>query len=342
MAKNDDWKNLEVDCLIDPAQIEEIRIDDAPISARSDRSARSSAHSDSSLGKRPDRQEESDEELVSVDEEDENSDASSTASSRSSSSTSSSSSRRHKKRRVERPEDRMTPEEIKKKKRMLLYALYKYKTKNSINLGCEFSEANSLTELEDAVHLCNSDMKLNASVNVSKNAMIALASAIEWANNKWDPFDVYLDGWSDYLNENSSQYDEVLEELWLKYENRFTLEPEYRLMMMFTCGALTYSKLCRPRDSQRQIEEPQQPKPPAWPPSPRMQPPASMPTPMSVPMSAPPMLAPAPPRQQPIFQPPVPPKQPEMKGPADLSELLGEPSNSVKRGRKSTGTQLVI
>ena len=47
--------------------------------------------------------------------------------------------------------------------------------------------------------------------------MMALITGIEFLNGKFDPFDIKLDGWSESVNENISDFDEVFEELSEKY-----------------------------------------------------------------------------------------------------------------------------
>jgi hypothetical protein len=49
-------------------------------------------------------------------------------------------------------------------------------------------------------------------------------------NNKFDPFDLKLDGWSEGVHENIEDYDEIFEELYDKYKERGKMPPEARLM----------------------------------------------------------------------------------------------------------------
>jgi len=49
-------------------------------------------------------------------------------------------------------------------------------------------------------------------------------------NNKFDPFDIKLDGWSEGVHENIEDYDEIFEELYDKYKERGKMPPEARLM----------------------------------------------------------------------------------------------------------------
>ena len=40
---------------------------------------------------------------------------------------------------------------------------------------------------------------------------MAFVSGLEFLNNRFDPFDVKLDGWSEQINENLEEYDEIFE-----------------------------------------------------------------------------------------------------------------------------------
>ena len=42
---------------------------------------------------------------------------------------------------------------------------------------------------------------------------MACVTGLEFLNNKFDPFDVKLEGWAEQLNENIEEYDEIFGEL---------------------------------------------------------------------------------------------------------------------------------
>ena len=46
---------------------------------------------------------------------------------------------------------------------------------------------------------------------------MAAVTGLEFLNNKFDPFSVNLDGWSESVNESIFDYDEIFEELYAKY-----------------------------------------------------------------------------------------------------------------------------
>jgi hypothetical protein len=59
---------------------------------------------------------------------------------------------------------------------------------------------------------------------------MGLVTGMEWMNNKFDPFDLKLDGWSEGVHENIEDYDEIFEELYDKYKERGKMPPEARLL----------------------------------------------------------------------------------------------------------------
>ena len=62
--------------------------------------------------------------------------------------------------------------------------------------------------------------------------LLAFVSGIEFLNNKFDPFDHKLDGWSEAVNENVDEYDEVFGELHEKYGGSTKMAPELKLLFM--------------------------------------------------------------------------------------------------------------
>ena len=70
--------------------------------------------------------------------------------------------------------------------------------------------------------------------------MMAAITGIEFLNNKFDPFDVKLDGWSESVNENIIDYDEVFEELAEKYGGKSEIAPEIKLLMMIGSSAFMF------------------------------------------------------------------------------------------------------
>ena len=52
---------------------------------------------------------------------------------------------------------------------------------------------------------------------------MAAITGLEFLNNKFDPFDLKMDGWAEQVNENLNDYDEIFEELIFKQLLNFFL-----------------------------------------------------------------------------------------------------------------------
>ena len=77
-----------------------------------------------------------------------------------------------------------------------------------------------------------SEKEKKSSVAFQGKMMMALVSGVEFLNNKFDPFDLKMDGWGDQVNENISDYDEIFGELHEKYKGSVDMAPELKLIMM--------------------------------------------------------------------------------------------------------------
>jgi hypothetical protein len=67
---------------------------------------------------------------------------------------------------------------------------------------------------------------------------MACINGIEFLNNRFDPFDVKLDGWSEQVNENLTDYDEIFGELYDKYKSRASMAPELKLLFQLGGSAM--------------------------------------------------------------------------------------------------------
>jgi hypothetical protein len=60
--------------------------------------------------------------------------------------------------------------------------------------------------------------------------MMAFINGLEFLNNKFDPFDIKLEGWGEQINENIQDYDEIFAELHEKYKSKAKIAPELKLL----------------------------------------------------------------------------------------------------------------
>ena len=76
------------------------------------------------------------------------------------------------------------------------------------------------------------------SVKFQGNMLMACINGIEFLNGRFDPFDVKLDGWSDQVNENLTDYDDVFGELYEKYKSKGSMSPELKLLFQLGGSAV--------------------------------------------------------------------------------------------------------
>lgn len=83
-----------------------------------------------------------------------------------------------------------------------------------------------------------SEKEKSNSVKFQGKMLMACITGIEFLNNKFDPFDVKLDGWAEQLNENLNDYDDIFAELHDKYRNKAKLAPELKLLFQLGGSAI--------------------------------------------------------------------------------------------------------
>lgn len=93
-----------------------------------------------------------------------------------------------------------------------------------------FTMDNALDEIKSEYTRLVDARQLETSIRFQRNMMMSVVTGAEWMNNKFDPFDIKLDGWSEGVHENIEDYDEIFEELYDKYKERGKMPPEARLM----------------------------------------------------------------------------------------------------------------
>ena len=134
----------------------------------------------------------------------------------------------------------LTPQQEELEKRKLLFALYRYQAKNNVQLPEPMGIHSSLEDIRTAVDFCRRETRMDSAVKMSKQVLVTICAGLEFLNEKFDPFDIYLTGWSETVKENEDEYNEVLGELYEKYQDKVEVSPEMKLVMMVAGGAFSY------------------------------------------------------------------------------------------------------
>lgn len=136
-------------------------------------------------------------------------------------------------------QSQMTEEEILNAKRELLYQFERLERKG-MQLPKKFTMASNLEEMKLELDRLKRDREVDQSVKFQRKVMMTVVTGMELLNNKFDPVGARLDGWSESINDNIDDYDEVFEELHDKYKGTAKMAPELKLLFMLGGSAFMF------------------------------------------------------------------------------------------------------
>jgi len=122
-----------------------------------------------------------------------------------------------------------TKEELLKEKFNYLRKLEQLESKG-VTLSKRYSMDSSLDEMKGEYEHIISEKERTNSVKFQGKILTTLITGLEFLNNKLDPFDIKLDGWSEQVNENLEEYDDIFSELHDKYKSKAKMAPELKIL----------------------------------------------------------------------------------------------------------------
>jgi len=135
-------------------------------------------------------------------------------------------------------EPKMSAEEENREKNSYLTRMMRLSSKGMG--GQRMTMANSLDEIKAEYGRVVDSRNLEASLKFQRNMLMTFATGAEFLNNRFNPFDVNLEGWSESVHENAEDYDEIFEELYDKYKDAGKMPPEVRLVMTLGASAAMF------------------------------------------------------------------------------------------------------
>jgi len=138
-----------------------------------------------------------------------------------------------------RPIHTMNSQDIKNEKIDLIYKFKKLEGQG-IRTTMNYNMNSHLEDMRNEYFKLKKQREVENSVKFQRKIMMAAITGLEFVNNKFDPFDIKLDGWSESINENINDYDEVFEELAEKYGGKSEVAPEIKLLMMLGGSAFMF------------------------------------------------------------------------------------------------------
>jgi hypothetical protein len=110
--------------------------------------------------------------------------------------------------------------------------------KKGIRLTKKYDMESSLSEMKGEYETHVEERERRNSVKFQGKMLMACITGLEFLNNKFDPFDLKLDGWSEQVNENIDDYDDIFGELHEKYKSKAKMAPELKLLFQLGGSAI--------------------------------------------------------------------------------------------------------
>jgi len=140
--------------------------------------------------------------------------------------------------------DKSVPMEPKMSKDDLLREKFKFLRrlealeKKGVELSKKYNMESPLQEMMGEYETIMEEKSKQNSVKFQGNMLMAVINGIEFLNGKFDPFDVKLDGWSEQIQENITDYDDIFGELHEKYKSKASMAPELKLLFQLGGSAM--------------------------------------------------------------------------------------------------------
>ena len=131
----------------------------------------------------------------------------------------------------------LTREEMLREKFKFLRKLEDLEKKGA-NLTKKYSMDSPLDELQGEYEMIIAEKEKSNSIKFQGKMLMAAVTGLEFLNNKFDPFDLKMDGWGEQVNENVGDYDEIFAELHEKYKSKASLAPELKLLFQLGGSAI--------------------------------------------------------------------------------------------------------
>jgi len=125
-------------------------------------------------------------------------------------------------------------------KKEILYQLNRLQSKG-VKIPNTFTLNSNLEDMRQEYNKIIKDREIDASVRFQRKMLMAFVTGTEYLNTRYDPFKIKLDGWSEQVHENIEDFDDIFEELHMKYKSKGkAMPPELRLFISLSGSAFMF------------------------------------------------------------------------------------------------------
>lgn len=133
--------------------------------------------------------------------------------------------------------ENLSKEQILKEKFEILRKLDTLETKGA-TLSKKYTMDSDLNEMKGEYEFLMNEKEKQNSIKFQGKVLTTMITGLEFLNSKFDPFDVKLDGWSEQINENVDDFDEIFAELHEKYKSKAKMAPEIKLLFQLASSGI--------------------------------------------------------------------------------------------------------
>ena len=110
--------------------------------------------------------------------------------------------------------------------------------KKGVSLSKRYNMDSDLNEMIGEYETIIAEKEKSNAIKFQGKMMMACITGLEFLNNKFDPFDIKLEGWGEQINENIDEYDDIFAELHEKYKSKAKMSPELKLLFQLGGSAM--------------------------------------------------------------------------------------------------------
>jgi hypothetical protein len=127
-----------------------------------------------------------------------------------------------------------------REKKEIIYQLDRLEQRG-YKIPFKFNLNSDLEEMKLEYNKLLKEKEIDSSIRFQRKMLMAFVTGSEYLNNRYDPFSVQLDGWSEQVHDNINDYDDIFEELHDKYKSTGKkMAPELRLFISLSGSAFMF------------------------------------------------------------------------------------------------------
>ena len=125
-------------------------------------------------------------------------------------------------------------------KKEILYQLNRLQLKGT-KIHHNFTINSNIDDMRNEYNKIIRDRDIDSSVRFQRKMLMAFVTGTEYLNTRYDPFTIKLEGWSEQVHENIEDFDDIFEELHVKYKSKGkSMPPELRLFISLSGSAFMF------------------------------------------------------------------------------------------------------